>query len=326
MSCYHPLIGIPTGELTRNGKKKLRIEILESTDTVEKLRGNGCVLIPCGHCIGCRLDYSRSWADRMMLELDSCKKGIFLTLTYDNDNIAWSCFDYDGFPLYGTLVKKDCQLFLKRLRKEFSDFKLRFYLAGEYGSKTQRPHYHAIIFGLSIDDIGDCVVHGVNELGQKYYISDRIRKVWKNGNILVANVSWKTCAYVARYVTKKLNGCMQDERYELLGQLPEFSLMSRKPGIGAYYLENHPNCLDFDSINISTPDGGLKIRIPKYYLNKLELIDKERYDMICNERRKFAEDSMILKLQKTDLQYVQYLENEENVKLEKLKALKRNKI
>ena len=84
MPCYHPLIGIPTGETTVNGKKKLFIRDLRNSGDAElELKKNkDAVLIPCGRCFGCRLDYSRQWADRMMLELETEKKAVFLTLTY----------------------------------------------------------------------------------------------------------------------------------------------------------------------------------------------------------------------------------------------------
>ena len=66
------------------------------------------------------------------------------------------------------------------------------------------------IFGISLDDVGDCVRFGRNQLGQQYYISERIRKTWKRGHVIISDVSWHTCAYVARYVTKKLNDTLED--------------------------------------------------------------------------------------------------------------------
>ena len=210
MSCYHPLVGLWKGEYTAVGKKKYVIEgnldPMDCPPLYEK------IVVPCGHCIGCRLDYSRSWADRMMLELDTAKCGIFATLTYDNEHVHWSQFDEEGNPTETTLDKRDFQLFMKRLRKAFdgkSDLpyrKIRFYAAGEYGSNTHRAHMHCILFGLSLSDLPDIRERGVNELGQKFYISDRFNSIWNNGFTLLSDVSWKTCAYVARYVTKKLNG------------------------------------------------------------------------------------------------------------------------
>lgn len=327
MSCYHPLIGIPTGELTENGKKKLLIRQSKfSGDFRKELEKNSeAVLIPCGKCIGCRLDYSRSWADRMMLELETTKKGVFVTLTYDNENLPWINDNITG-DVVPTLNKRDCQLFMKSLRKEFSDIRIRFYMAGEYGDKTKRSHYHCILFGISLSDIGDCIVFGINELGQYYYISDRFSRIWKKGHVLLSEVSWKTCAYVSRYVTKKINGVLKDEVYGTSGRLQEFALMSRKPGLGKLYLDEHPDCLDFENINISTPDGGLKITIPKYYLKQLQLKDPERYDKIKEQRKKFASDRMMLELANTDLSLVEYLETKEMNKIAKIKSLKRDKV
>lgn len=327
MSCYHPLIGVPTGELTENGKKRLFIrQSRDSADFQKELEKNdGAVLIPCGHCIGCRLDYSRSWADRMMLELETTKKGVFVTLTYDNEHLPWINDNVTG-EVVPTLDKRDCQLFMKRLRKEFSDIRIRFYMAGEYGDQTKRSHYHCILFGISLSDIGDCVVFGKNELGQNYYVSDRISKIWNKGHVLVSDVSWKTCAYVARYVTKKINGVFKEEVYGTSGRLQEFALMSRKPGLGRLYLEEHPDCLDFENINISTPDGGLKISIPKYFIKSLELTDPDRFVKLKEDRKKYAQDKMLIELSKTNLSMVEYLEVKEMNKYAKLKALKRDKV
>ena len=323
MPCYHPLVGFPSGKITENGKEKLVIkpEYLKK-HTIDDVNLNNGVLLPCGHCIGCRLDYSRRWADRMMLELETSRSAIFVTLTYDNDHIHWSQYDVNNCPIFGTLDKRDCQLFMKRLRKEFSDVKIRFYLAGEYGETTLRPHYHAIIYGIGLSDIGDCVAFGRNDLGQAYYISKRFQEIWSLGNVLLADVSWQTCAYVARYVTKKMNG-EKSISYAQRNVIPEFSLMSRKPGIGREYLELHPDCLDSVNINLSTPEGGLKISIPKYYLKQLELSDNEKYVKMMEQRKRFAQDSLYLKLSKTDNDFVEYLSVCEGNKIAKIKALKR---
>lgn len=325
MSCYHPNIGIWNGEFTENGKKKIRIISMTKEDTVEDFKKVGAILIPCGHCIGCRLDYSRKWADRMMLELETAKKAVFVTLTYNNESAHWTQFDDEYNPMFASLDKRDCQLFMKRLRKEFKSVKIRFYLAGEYGDKTLRPHYHAIIYGLGLSDFSDLRIFGTNEMHQNYYVSDKLEHIWGLGHVLLADVSWQTCAYVGRYVTKKMSGD-KEITYAERNVCKEFSLMSRKPGIGADYLSLHPDCLDFGSINLSTPDGGLKIQIPKYYLDKLQLIDKEKYDKIKEDRRRFANDRMLLKLSKTDLGLAEYLETCEENKKASVKALNRKKV
>lgn len=339
MPCYHPLIGVPVhGEQTVNGRQKYWIrKRSDSADFQREIDSNDHILIPCGRCIGCRLDRSRSWADRMMLELETSGSAVFVTLTYRNECAHWMQYDpATDLPMFATLDVRDCQLFLKRLRKFFSDKKVRFYLAGEYGESTYRPHYHAILFGLGLDDFPDRLPHGCNEFGQDYFTSQRFAEIWGLGNCLLCDVSWKTCAYVARYCTKKLSGAASIE-YARRNVIPEFSLMSRKPGIGHEYLDLHPDCLDFDSIELSTPEGALKLRIPKYFykqmnfvpaagISKNPLYNPERYDKIMGERKRYADDAMLLKLNKTHLALLDYLEDEEDRKRESLKKLMRNKV
>ena len=320
MSCYHPMLGVPDYEsLSENGKRIYKILPYSIYDPLDRSLYPGAISIPCGKCIGCRLDYSRSWADRMMLELDHTKKGVFFTLTYDNDHVPLTCDD-DGQFGWFTLEKSDLQKFFKRLRKRFKDKEIRFYAAGEYGSNTQRPHYHAIVFGLSLDDFPDRSLQGKNELGQCHYRSDLLQGIWKQGFCVLSDVSWKTCAYVARYVTKKVLSSDGFLEYTY-GCAPEFSLMSRRPGLGAYYMFDHPDMFANSNIYVSGHDQP--ISIPKYHLKKLELIDKDLYDKIIQERSVYARDRELKKLINTDLSYVEQLEVEENKKLARTSALKR---
>lgn len=321
MSCFHPLVGLWKGEVNENGKKVFKIEG-NLDPIIAKQLYPGSVTIPCGKCYGCRLDYSRRWADRMMLELETAKSGIFLTLTYDNDHITFCHCNELGEPDFGTLVKRDVQLFMKRLRKKFSDRTIRFFCCGEYGDRTLRPHYHLILFGIGINDLGCLRSVGFNELRQEIYTSDIISNLWSNGFISVADVSWRTCAYVARYVVKKSIGD-HGAINEYLNQLPEFTLMSRRPGLGSQYYDDHPDCLDYQTIYLSSSDGSLKVSIPKYYLNKLKLTDPNRYDNIIEDRKTFANDNMLAKLANTDLSYLELLEVEENEKLRRTSSLRR---
>lgn len=110
------------------------------------------------------------------------------------------------------------------------------------------------------------------------------------------------------------------------GLEPEFVLMSRRPGIGREYLEQHPDCLDQQSINISTPKGGRKLSIPKYYINQLELTDPEKYAKMKEDRKSMAIDSMLKKVQGTSLSVLEQLDQEENKKLRSIQALKRSKV
>lgn len=328
MSCYHPLIGIDYGSVnTDTGKKNLRIVSGKDYDFLNiKEMYPGSTLIPCGRCIGCRLDYSRHWADRMMLELETQGKGVFVTLTYNDDSLV----DKNGVSTsgYGSLYKRHFQLFMKKLRKEQAKYgrKIRYFAVGEYGSwkNTHRPHYHAILYGIGLDDLENKIPVGFNELRQSVYTSDTIARHWPYGFISVGDVSWRCCAYVARYVTKKALEPESDLLNESFDLNPMFSLMSRKPGIAGKYLEDHPDCFDNTKIFISTSEGSKEIYIPKYFVSKLQLIDSEKYDNIIAQRTLYAQDSMMNKLSQTDLPLIDYLEVEEKKTIDKIKSLRRS--
>lgn len=321
------MVGFPTKDYTPEHK----CYSFQNVDPVfAREKDPRCVVVPCGHCIGCRLDYSRSWADRMMLELETAKKAIFVTLTYDNDHVPVLQDDETGEFVGLTLNKRDAQLFMKNLRRDYdgkdghSFAKIRYYLSGEYGDTTYRPHMHAIIFGLGLEDFPLKVPHGKNELGQQYFDIPELRACWPNGFVLASDVSWETCAYVSRYVMKKAlkDGLSPCE----LGLEKEFVLMSRRPGLGREYLDQHPDCLDQQTINISTPKGGRKLSIPKYYIKQLELTDPEKFAKMKEVRKNMAIDSMLQKLDGTSLSILEQLEQEEDKKLRSIQALKRTKI
>lgn len=316
MSCYHPLSGWPV-----ESSGKLQYHPLGSYSPDLKRVDPRIIPIPCGRCVGCRLDYSRAWADRMMLELETAGCAVFITFTYDNDHVSYCCWDDTGELAGLTLNKRDWQLFMKRLRKAFPDRQLTFYASGEYGEHTHRPHMHAIVFGLSLDDFSDRKIKGKNELGQIYYISDRLTKIWQNGFTMLCDVSWKTCAYVSRYVMKKI---VEDAEYlvECTDLVPEFALMSRRPAIGRRYLDAHPDCLDFSAISVRGKEEP--IRLPKYYLDRLSLTDPEKFAKIKEERKHFVSDRLLLKLQQTDLSFLELMEVEENSMLARTASLKRS--
>lgn len=337
MACYHPLKAFPHGK-TVNGKDNY---IITSYDVNHLEVLNGLVKevydigrtyiesklirdykeIPCGKCIGCRLDYSRTWANRMMLELEYHDSAYFLTLTYDNENVPVTYYadERTGEAIEAlTLVKRDVQLFFKRLRK--AGQKVRYYLAGEYGDNTMRPHYHAIVYGLVLNDLQ--VIKRSSE--GVLYTSDYLTKIWKNGIVGVANVTWNTCAYVARYVTKKLNGKL-GEFYKVHNIQPEFCLMSRRPGIGRQYYEDNKNRIyETDELIIKTKEGGKSVRPPRYFDNIYEIEYPEKFEELKERRMEKSKALRKLKLAQTDLNYLDLLRVEESKKQRQVKALKRS--
>lgn len=333
MSCYHPILLEPwfvehsnprRRMMTKNGKPAWKL-IFDSDLKYDRLvHDDSCMLVPCGHCIGCRLDYSRTWADRLMLELMYHDSAYFVTLTYDDVHVPKVVTDYDDYcnPIeHLTLQKRDAQLWMKRLRKSFPNDKIRYYLAGEYGSKTIRPHYHAIVFGLHLSDLAFLKK---NNLGHNYYTSASLARTWPFGFSMVADVNWNTCAYVARYVTKKIDG-VRNIDFEDAGLEPPFSLMSQKPGIGFPYYEDHPECMETGIIDIPTEEGGRRIRVPRYFYKHLEQDNPELYRVSRETRIESARQSLKgLSQRVATPNHQEYLSSCEEHKKNVIKSLKRS--
>lgn len=342
MSCYQPLLGVPDYDVVNeSGKRPIKIlgrwqPFVEPDFSMDgsniKLSVSpfpGSVSVPCGKCLGCRLDYSRQWADRMMLEFEKTHKAIFLTLTYNEEHVP-CVYDDFGSIIWYTLNKQHWQDFMKRLRsrKEFDNRELKFYMCGEYGSKTLRPHMHAIIFGISVEDFPNRRSIGMNELRQIYYTDPYLEDLWKDqrdglslGFITFSAVSWQTCAYVSRYTMKKLY--TDYSRIDMLSEsLPEFSLMSRRPGIGSWYFYEKRPDPERPSIYLNTGYESQEIRFPKYFMKLLEKDDPLLYSKIKEQRREFALDKAFQKMLNTDLSYIEILEKEEMLKSDALKKLK----
>lgn len=142
------------------------------------------------------------------------------------------------------------------------------------------------------------------------------------GNVIVAPVTWETCAYTARYVTKKLNGG-ESQFYRDFDLVPPFSLMSRKPGIARQYYDDHPEWKEKEYINLKTEDGGRKFRPPKYYEKLLALDDPDEAQVRSEVRKAMAQRAKDLQLSQTDLSYIDLLAVKEDQFKNRIKVLKR---
>lgn len=209
MPCYQPLGAFHRGDgkLKLQPKKDFPAEVFD-------------VIVPCGRCIGCRENRTREWAQRIHHESITTRPNCFLTLTYDDDHLP------DGLQL------RDWQLFAKRARERFG--KMRFFHAGEYGSETQRPHYHAAIFGL---DWSDSRKKHKKSNGHWLYTSDDLDDCWSHGHVLIGDITYSSASYIASYICDKLTGPLAVEKYG--DRRPEYATMSRNPGIGKAYFERY---------------------------------------------------------------------------------------
>lgn len=256
-----------------------------------------------------------------MMELENHDSAWFVTLTYRPEDDPIACDPETGEALdWLTLRKRDLQLFFKRLRKAYPSDHIRYFAAGEYGDQTFRPHYHCIIYGLHLDDLE---VYKKSPLGFTYWNSPKLEKVWSYGFAVVAEVTWESCAYTARYCMKKRNG--KDSRYYTdMCIEPEFVVMSRKPGIARDFYETHLDIYDHKFINLATDKGGIKFVPPRYFDKLFELENPQRLEEIKLQRQKVGTATQESKLRQTSLSRDELLEVEERSFERKIKALRRS--
>lgn len=171
----------------------------------------------CGQCMPCRFNKRRVWMHRIMLEACQYEDNAFITLTYDDEHL----------PKDGSLRPKDVQDWLKRLRARLAPLTIRFFLVGEYGDETQRPHYHVALFGFKSCQWGNSRYSATKS---RCCVScDLVRETWQHGNVFLGSLEDDSAGYMAGYVTKKMTS-KDDPR--LNGRHPEFGRMSLRPGIG----------------------------------------------------------------------------------------------
>lgn len=292
MPCFSPLQVWRSKDGDRpNGRLRLVFHEVNGIPNTE-------MYIPCGQCIGCRLERSRQWAMRCVEEAKQYENNCFITLTYDDSHL----------PSDLSLRKRDLQLFIKKLRKKYGS-KIRFFACGEYGEEKARPHYHLCIFN---HDFADKQLWSVRQ-NIPLYRSNSLENLWKNGWATIGAVTFESAAYVARYVLKKINGEEKDAHYN--GRSPEFINMSRRPGIGRKFFDE--NARDIYAIDSIIMRNGLPLRPPKYYDKLYENINPVRLKEVKAARQK--------KHKPEEMQWYRLKTKESNQKI-KLKQLKRDKI
>lgn len=233
------------------------------------------IRIQCHQCLGCRLERSRQWAMRCMHESSLYQNNCFITLTYSNENL----------PAVGSLVPRDFQLFMKRVRKRFGSG-VRFYGCGEYGDEFGRPHYHALLFNMDFHDKKPWRKPGEHQL----YRSERLEALWPLGASEIGSVSFDSAAYVARYCVKKFTGKSAAEHYHRVDAegrshmiYPEFGRMSLRPGIGKPWLDKfHADVYNYDFCLVN----GVKVSPPVFYDRKYAESNPTDFEMVSLGRMK----------------------------------------
>lgn len=261
--------------------------------------------VPCGKCKHCLLRRQRGWTFRLLQEAKISDSCAFLTLTYEDEKLTRS---NQGFP---TLVKDDYQRFMKRLRKNMpSGLKLKYYSCGEYGTQTNRPHYHSIMYNLPQSYLRN---------------SDRLNSVWQNGHVDIGSGTVASFTYTTKYIMKKSYGHRKiyDEK---TGEVfeddrePEFSLMSK--GLGAAFMT--PEMIKFlkDNLVNHIKYNGDTYALPRYFKEKIytesELIQVNKKSM--EYRDSFISDHFENDLAKYD-EYVGYQIEKQNKYLQEKRLL-----
>lgn len=322
MSCLCPKYAL---YMWNDGKKELTWLHEEEYLYYKSIGKKNLIMVPCGQCIGCRIDYSKEWANRCCIESIYHDQGCFLTLTYDDQHVP-RVMDQNEEYEHLSLRKEDFRLFMKRLRKALDPIKIRFFAAGEYGGKTLRPHYHCIVFGWK-PDFEDCRKYKKNNNGDQLYCDCKfLDDIWQKGYVVIGDLSWKSCAYTARYILKKQTG-KTSSIYYALGIEPEFSLMSRKPGIGRrLYDERGDELFSYDKINLNVHGEPLEFSKLSYFDRLLKVDNEELYHAVKDRRRRRAEEQFEAQLCKTDKDEAEYRVTKGESLLNKIKSLRRDEV
>jgi len=191
--------------------------------------------VPCGKCVPCRIARARVWATRCVHESAFHEKNAFVTLTYADENL----------PPDNSVSKDELQRYFKRLRKSLGTRRIRYYACGEYGEKNGRPHYHAIVFGMSPwkED------------------KELLEDAWRRGFITTGTVTYDSARYVAEYISKDYDGELAEKVYGSRSR--PFKLCSG--GLGKGYAVAYADQIKKGQ---GTTIRGVHVQVPRYYLKK----------------------------------------------------------
>lgn len=258
--------------------------------------------LPCGQCLDCRLEYARQWAIRCVHEASMYDNNAFITLTYSDENLKSPKLEY-----------RDFQLFAKKLRRTQNE-KIGIFVTGEYGDKTKRPHWHAIIFNW-------CPKDGKpkykTERGDQVFHSETLEKTWGHGITEYGSVTFESAGYCARYAAKKLV-----HGYDRNHDKEPISRKSNQHAIGKKWLEKHwPDVFNFG--NIILEDGRPIGSIPRYYEKWLKQHQPTEWQRYVTETKQNKIEKASEKSEQERLQYLR--ESFAESRISKLPLLTRTK-
>lgn len=292
------------------------------------------VVLPCRKCVNCQRERSLMWSIRNQFEAEQydCEQCLFITLTYNDDNVVNNKLfkNEDVNNNIFSLKKTDLQKFIKDLRNCFNDIKIRYFACGEYGGITLRPHYHILLYGLGLSDIKSKFYKGQNyafekkydtENGSVYYSELLEEVIWKKGFVEVALFSEKTANYVSRYCTKKFS-VLKKENYHIDKNMLQdtFNIMSLKPAIGLGFYEKYKDKMYKDDEFLFHYNGKtIFLRPFDIYDRHFDIERPEEYKFVKENRKAFAKLFNYFTNLETNINISEYLRNLENSTYEKIK-------
>lgn len=277
MACFHPV----WARLPPVGAYDRRFKFLPARQGEEE---GTALQVACGQCLGCRLDWSRQWKLRGMLELQAQPHGAenwFVTATYSNE----------ALPPDRSVCLRDVQLWLKRMRHEGARFS--YMIAAEYSpAPAVRPHYHGIFFDLRLDR-STFIPWGSGKNGEALFRAPGLEASWGRGFVVVGAVAPQSIGYVVDYSVKKVMGREADAEYgrtaidEMTGALrhwkvlPPFFISSRRPSIGRRWFDRFwRDAFPSEKIVLD----GVVYTPPDYFYSLLSKQDPAMFELVCEAR------------------------------------------
>lgn len=273
----------------------------ETFEANKRTLGGEFYKIPCGKCIECRMQKSKEWGMRAFAEYQTCKNGLFLTITYENAPKS--------------LILSHLQKFIKALRNKYGAG-VKYIACGEYGSikNSMRSHYHGIFFNIKPKDL-KISKYNMETGDHRILESQEITELWRKGIVFIEQVTFDSCKYVAGYVEKKLT----NEEYKLFNIKKPFHIYSK--GIGEQYFKEHYKEI-YKSDELILP-GMKPTKPPRYYDKLLFKTDIKLYKKIKEQRRKSGE--LLSANPWTDYQYFKIYKKNREINLKAiLESKKRN--
>jgi hypothetical protein len=269
--------------------------------TIPRPGGKGThdlITVPCGNCGQCLSNRKNAWVIRLKEEWRSSLTSYFITFTYNEHNLPKKSFfigDNEKIT-FSVLNKEDIQLFMKRLRKrqekeatrsmteymkniKVNEWKpIKYFIVGEYGPKTYRPHYHGLLFNVYPELVrvlerrkSERLNVETGEIETFPEVKCELTDIWNKGYTDIGSVSLDSIRYVMKYFLTRIS---EDPMMQTLHEIsPQFSLMSRGgkngKGVGYSYLDRIGDFHINDPTQFNYVSDGFIQNLPRYYREKI---------------------------------------------------------